>query len=133
MSALALTLTPMYAVPLAVLYLFLTFTVISGRRRLSIGLGDGGNKSFRRRIRAHGNFSEYVPMALLLMAFAELGGAAPLVLHSTRLVLLAGRLLHAYALAMTDYNHKARVAGMILTITSLVVGIGACLNVAVFA
>jgi len=119
MSAVHLTLTPLYAVPLAVLYILLTFNVIRGRFALKIGLGDGGDKFFTRKIRAHGNFSEYVPLALLLMAFAEMNGATPMALHAAGVMLLSGRLLHGYALGITEFNLKARVAGMVLTISSL--------------
>ena len=68
-----LVVTPVYAGILAFMYLYLAFAVIRRRYRDHISLGDGGDASFLRTMRAHGNFAEYVPIALLLMAMAELG------------------------------------------------------------
>ncbi|OTA79175.1 hypothetical protein M434DRAFT_55175, partial [Hypoxylon sp. CO27-5] len=45
--------------------------------------------------RAHQNFSEYVPLALLLSAIAELNGADPRTLTKALTALLAARVLHA--------------------------------------
>ena len=50
--------------------------VSANRGKLGIGLGDGGNEDLRRLIRIHGNFSEYVPIILIAMAIAEMGGAS---------------------------------------------------------
>ncbi len=122
-----MTVTPMYAAPLAALYIVLSFAVISSRRRLATSIGDGGNSRFSRLIRGHGNFSEYVPMALLLMVLAEMGGAGSGVIHAAGLSLLIGRLLHAYCFAMCERNLPARTAGMTLTIAAMVIGMLATL------
>lgn len=128
MPAISLSITPVYAALLAILYVSLTFAVIKGRYRLRVSLGDGGDDRFNRLIRGHGNFSEYVPISLLLMAFAEIGGAPIIVIHTAALLLLSGRLFHAYALALTAKNLKARKAGMIMTIASIIVGAITCLS-----
>ncbi len=133
MTPTPLTITPVYAAILGILYLTLAVTVIRGRYRLRISLGDGGEESLTRRIRAHGNFAEYAPMALLLIAFAELGGANGVILHGAGAALLVGRGLHAYALALTEGNLFARRYGMILTFAAIVIGIGACLHVSLIA
>ena len=125
-----MTITTMYAAPLAALFLVLSFAVIRRRRGLAISIGDGGDTRFARLIRGHGNFAEYVPMMLLLMAFAEMGGAGPGVIHAAGLLLLSGRLLHVYALGLTERNMPARVGGMALTFAAMIIGIGACLRVA---
>jgi len=133
MTAPALSITPIYAALLAVLYLTLTFAVIKGRYRLLVSLGDGGNERFNRLIRGHGNFSEYVPISLLLMAFAEIGGAGTMVIHGAALLLLGGRVLHAYAMALTAKNLSLRKAGMIMTIASILIGVIACLSTSLIA
>lgn len=122
-----MTVTPLYAIPLAALYLVLSTAVIRRRRRLGISIGDGGDTRFARLIRGHGNFAEYVPIALLLMAFAEMGGADAAAIHTAGLLLLSGRLLHAYALGLTERNLPARTGGMVLTFAAIVSGMGACL------
>lgn len=128
MSATSLSIVPVYAAVLAILYLALTVAVIRNRYRLKVSLGDGGDNRLNRVIRGHGNFAEYVPLSLLLLAFAEIGGAGAVVLHLGGLALLTGRLLHGYAMALTEQNFFARRYGMILTIASIAIGIGACLT-----
>ena len=61
-----MTIVPLYAGLLGLLYLFLAANVIRTRRALSVGLGDGGHTILERRIRAHGNCGEYAPIALVL-------------------------------------------------------------------
>ncbi len=125
----SIAIIPLYAAVLAILYLALTFAVIRNRYRLKASLGDGGDIRMTRLIRGHGNFAEYAPLSLLLLAFAEIGGAGAVVIHLGGAMLLIGRTLHAYAMALTEKNLLARRYGMILTIASIVVGIGACLAV----
>ncbi len=67
-----MTITPIYAGLLTLLFVALSVRVIGGRRMAGVGLGDGGNRLLLRKTRAHGNFAEYVPFALILMALAEL-------------------------------------------------------------
>ena len=120
----ALAVTPVYAGLLAFVYLYLTYSVIRLRYRHKISIGDGGDPSFLRTMRAHGNFAEYVPMALLLMAMAELLGAGAAVLHAIGALLLAGRLAHGWCFLFTDRNLKARSAGMVMTLAAIAIGGG---------
>lgn len=133
MPALSLTIIPAYAAGLGILYLALTFAVIRNRYRLKVSLGDGDDERLNRVIRGHGNFAEYVPLSLLLLAFAEIGGTEASIVHLGGLALLIGRLLHGYALALTMKNLGARRYGMILTLASIVIGIGACLRLSLGA
>ena len=48
-----------------------------------------------RRIRVHGNFAEYVPLALLLLLFMELQAQSRFLVHVLCIVLIAARLVHA--------------------------------------
>ncbi len=123
----ALAVTPVYAGFLAFVYLYLTYSVIRRRYALQVSVGDGGDPSLLRTIRAHGNFAEYVPMALLLMAMAEFLGAGAAVLHAIGGLLLAGRLTHGWCFLFTDRNPAARRAGMIMTLASIAIGGGASL------
>jgi len=122
-----LAITPVYAGILALLYLFLAASVIRQRRRRSVSVGDGGDATFLRTIRAHGNFAEYVPIALILMAFAELLGINSPMLHAIGGLLLIGRISHGWCFLFTERNLKARVAGMVMTLSSIALGAIACL------
>jgi uncharacterized membrane protein YecN with MAPEG domain len=117
-----MTITPLYAGLLTLLFVVLSIRVIGMRRAAGVGLGDGGNRVLLRRQRAHGNFAEYVPLALVLMALAELQHLPPWLLHAIGLLLLAGRAAHAYGLSQEPELTKGRVAGMALTFAALIAG-----------
>ena len=70
-----------YAALLGLLGAALTVRVIVQRARLHVNAGDGGVPAMAQAIRAHANFAEHVPLALLLIAFAELLGTPALPLH----------------------------------------------------
>ena len=91
--------TAMYAGLLAIVLIVLSFRVIGVRRAEKISLGDGANRDLLSRIRAHANFTEYTPMALILIGLLEsLKGPAPAV-HGLGAALVLGRVAHAYALS----------------------------------
>lgn len=114
-----MTVTPIYAGLLGLLFLLLSLRVIARRRTARVGLGDGGDRSLLRVQRAHANFAEYAPLILLLMAMAELQGLQPLALHGLGLLLLAGRLIHAVGFGREPEVRGARVVGMAMTFTAL--------------
>ena len=58
----------------ALLLLTLVAPISRHRHQHKIGLGDGGDVALARKIRAHANFIEFVPIALLLLALLELSG-----------------------------------------------------------
>ena len=93
------------------------------RRSDKVSLGDSANKTLETRIRQHGNFNEYVPLALILMAIAELQNAPRLLLIVLGLAILGGRLAHVYGLENMHnaVGRKLRTYGMLSTFLSLVV------------
>ena len=116
-----MTITVLYASVLALWFFILSIRVIRHRGTQNIALGDGGNNSMLRRIRAHSNFAEYAPIILLLMGLLEFAGVGPVMLHVIGLLLLAGRFAHGWALSFTDGNVPGRVGGMILTFAALII------------
>jgi uncharacterized protein len=122
-----MTITPIYAGLLALLYFVLSYRIITMRGPGGPSLGDGGNPVLLRRIRAHGNFAEYVPMIVVLIALLELGNAAPWLLHALGITLVIARLLHGYALSFTQSFTFGRFWGTALTFLLLVATGGLCL------
>lgn len=117
--------TLVYGGALALWFFILSVRVIQGRFGAgSPSLGDGGDPVMLRRIRAHANFAEYVPLVLVLMGFLEISGVAAWGLHLMGAALLLGRLLHGYALAFTAQFAFGRTAGIALTFASLLVAAG---------
>ena len=112
--------TPLYAALAAVVMIALALRVIGARRGRGIAIGDGADDDLARRIRAHGNFAEYTPLALVLMLLLELGGAPAWQLHLLGAALILGRVAHAWSLAAHSGN--GRLVGMTLTIFVLAAG-----------
>jgi len=110
-----MTVTPVYATLLGLLFIALSLRTIRLRRRHQVAVGDGNNSELRRAMRVHANFAEYVPLALLLIFFVELDGTPKWWVHALALVLLGGRLAHAWGVSQTRENFRYRVFGMVLT------------------
>jgi uncharacterized membrane protein YecN with MAPEG domain len=126
-----MTVTPLYAGLLAILYFVLSYRVIKLRGPSGPSLGDGGDPVLLRRIRAHGNFSEYVPFILLMIGMLELSHYPSYLLHGLGATLLAARLLHGYALSFTQAFPFGRFWGTALTFLLLIVCSALCLYQAV--
>lgn len=114
-----LTATPLYAGLLALLYLLLSYRVIRQRVAARVAYGDGGDRELSLRIRVHGNFNEYVPLGLILLAGAELQGAPLALVHGLGAMLLAGRLAHAWGMSQTPGRPLGRGGGTVLTYVML--------------
>ncbi|MCB1508049.1 MAG: MAPEG family protein [Hyphomicrobiaceae bacterium] len=111
--------TSIYAAVLTALYIYLSFQVIGRRRGQQISLGTGEDRLLEKRVRAHGNFAEYAPLGIVLLALAELNGAPAVAVHGLGLLLTAGRAMHAYAFLTRRMVFKLRVAGMVSTFAAL--------------
>ncbi|WP_417841872.1 MAPEG family protein [Terasakiella sp.] len=118
MTSPQLFVTPVYAIILTVMLILLSVRVIKARWRHRVSFHDGGVDELTRAIRSHGNFIEYVPLCLLLMALSELNHALDWTLYVVGTILLLGRLLHAIGVAKAIL--KLRVYGMVLTFTALI-------------
>ncbi len=114
--------TPIYAGLLTLIYIFLSGRVIVLRRKFWISIGDKGNTQLLRQQRVHGNFNEYVPLALILMMGAELMLTASWIIHALGIALVAGRAMHAYGIGKEPESLTMRSYGMILTFLALLVG-----------
>lgn len=113
-------LTPAYAALFAFIFIVLSARTIILRGRFKIGIGWGDEPMLERAMRAHANFAEYVPFAILLVFFLETQLSHPALIHSLYLTLLLGRLLHAYGISQAKENHRCRVIGMIMTFSVIV-------------
>ena len=114
------TVVPIYAAIFAVMLVALSLRVAKTRGDVRVPIGDGGNTILLRRIRVQGNFTEYVPMALILFMFVELQGWPRWLVHGLCLELLAARLLHAYGIAQEPEDIRLRATGMATTALLLI-------------
>ena len=125
--------TPLYAALIALVFVLLSIRTLRLRRRFSVGIGDGDQQLLARASRAHANFAEYVPIALLLIFFLEMSISTALWIHLLCVVLLVGRVIHAYGISQIDENYAYRVAGMALTFTAIITAAVGLLLTAIWA
>ena len=117
--------TGFYAGFLAIMLVVLTKRVVGLRYAKKIGIDTGADKEMIQAVRVHGNFTEYVPIILILMGILELNGTPSIYLHVMGIVLVISRISHAIGLSRTIRGGKLRVYGMFATIMMLVAGGGA--------
>jgi uncharacterized protein len=87
------TTTAFFAGLFALVYLGLAGWVVAGRLTGQTLFGNG-DEGLTRRVRAHANFGEYVPFALILIGLYEAGGGARGLVTGLLVVLLVARLAH---------------------------------------
>lgn len=107
--------TGIYAALSALLLLALCLRIVRLRRKHQVGIGGGGEAGLERAIRVQGNFVEYVPLILLLLAAAESQGAATIFLHTVGIALIVARVLHAQGLSQSPGRTPGRFYGTSLT------------------
>ena len=113
--------TALYAAILALVFIALSARVILRRRAARVSIGAGGDAGLERRARVHANFAEYVPLALVLLLLAELSGSPAPLLHVAGIALVLGRVAHAVGLSRVPEDFRLRVAGMVATLTVILV------------
>lgn len=115
-----LPVTSVWIAYFAINLVLLSVPVALLRQRSRTSLGDGGDGVLQRRARAQGNFTEYVPMALLVIGGVEAGGYQPWIVWALGGLMAGGRALHAWGILGEVL--PARVAGMLATFLTLLTG-----------
>lgn len=113
--------TALYAGLLGIVYLVLAGFVVSNRRRARVGLGTGSDTALERAVRVHGNFAEYVPLFLVLLLVAELGGGSAVLLHVIGAAFVLARLAHAFGLSQSSGTSGGRFGGTLVTWVAILV------------
>lgn len=116
-----LTVTTSFACAFGVLMLVLWMLVTKTRAALDVSIGEAGQVHLHEWVRRHGNFIEWIPMTLVLMALAELQGAGAIWLWISGALALAGRLVHPFGLRADNAGHPLRIAGNLGNIISVVI------------
>ena len=115
-----LFITSVIASALTIIFVKLSFAVIGLRRKNKVGLGSGGYEDLERAIRAQGNFAEYVPFGIILIACIELNGAPWWLVALPGITLIIGRLIHAVGINQPPPDFSKRVLGMKFTFYTLI-------------
>lgn len=114
-----LLVTSIIAAVLTGIFIKLSFAVIGLRRKNKVGLGNGGHEDLERAIRAQGNFAEYVPFGIILVACLELNGAPWWLITIPGITLIIGRLIHALGINVPPPDFSKRILGMQFTFMTL--------------
>ena len=118
-------LTSLFASLFTIFYLFLSFRIGYLRGSPVMKLIFKIDKKVQtmkldRNVRAHGNFSEYVPLFLILLyIFESIDLISFKYLLIICLVFSYGRVAHAICFAFYDHNPFLRISGMLCTYLSL--------------
>jgi len=117
-----------YAALNALLVLGLSYNVGQNRARAdALEPGAMGDEDTVRAIRAHGNATEYIPFAILIMLILSLLSAPALFLHAMGGTFTAGRIAQAYGMTRRTHPNAIRFTGNLLTGLTYLVGAIACL------
>lgn len=115
------TITAFSAAILTLIYIALSVAALRRRKAVQVAVGDGDDKLLQRRVRAHGNFQEYVPISLIILGFFELLGAVEWLVLLCAGCLIIGRLLHAFGVSQVKEKFIYRILGMSLTFTTMLI------------
>lgn len=96
------------------------------RMAKKVNLGDGGDSGLFARIRAHANFTETTPFALIGLIGLAMMSAPSILLHIFGAGFTIGRLAHAHGMAAKNAAGQGRVVGALLSLLTFV-GMGAFL------
>lgn len=122
--------TAIYTAFFALALTAMTFNVARLRYKHRVVLGAGESQELERHIRAHGNFVETVPMALILMILIEAMAGQVWVLHWLGVLMLISRASHFVGLTTGKGYGPYRMGGMLLTFAVYLIGAGLCLFLA---
>jgi uncharacterized protein len=113
---------------LALLAAALAIQVIVKRVQLKIEWGDGGNPSMAQAVRAHANFVEHVPIALLALGAAEISGAPKTFVVICASALVLARCLSAFGLSRSLGPSIPRQAGASISILVVMISAAATIR-----
>ena len=106
-----MSITILYAGLLGLLSIVLSFFAGSLRGKTKISVGDGGNQELLLAMRRHANFTEYVPLALILIGLLEYSGVSATAIHVLGAGLLVARIAHAIGLKADSIEGVGRLVG----------------------
>jgi len=107
-----LPITLTFAGAAALLHIWLASRVSRVRAAHKVSIGDGGNDAVVRRMRAHANYGENMPIVLIMIALIELAGGDARILWAIGILFMLARILHAFGMDQPSPS-RLRMIGMI--------------------
>lgn len=116
-----------YAALNGLLLLALSYNVGRHRARTdSLVPGAMGDEILVRAIRAHGNASEYIPLAIVMLLILALLSAPLLLLHGLGSMFTVGRVAQAVGMFRSKHPNAIRFTGNLFTGLVYLIGSMAC-------
>lgn len=109
-----LPITLVTACAAGLMLIWLSVRVISSRVKGEVLIGDGESQDLLFKIRTQGNFSEYVPLFLIILGLIEAAGGNSSVLMPLAGLFIVARILHVFGMG-AEANLKLRQLGMVGT------------------
>lgn len=97
-----MTITTLVAGIFAILMVLLSLLVSLRRKEMNTVFGDAGDDTLKRRIRAHGNFIEYAPLALIVLGLVEYNGGPGWLVWALAVGFVFSRVVHAIGMLFTS-------------------------------
>lgn len=119
----SMPITALVAGIFALLIVPLSIQVSLQRAKANAVFGDAGDETLRRRVRAHGNFIEYAPLAVVALGLVEYRGAATWLVWSLAVGFVFSRVVHALGMLFTSTPPVRAVAMLINHASFLVAGV----------
>jgi uncharacterized protein len=128
MGPILLPVTLITAAAMALINVWLTLRIGRTRGSSGVSLGDGGDETLVRRMRAQANLVENAPFFLILLGLVELARGTSLALWAIGALFVVGRLVHV--LGMDGMKHGRTIGSSLTALLLLVLAIWAILLVA---
>ena len=107
-----LPITLTFAGAAAILHIWLAARVSRLRAAHKVSIGDGGNEALVRRMRAHANYGENMPIVLIMIGLIELAGGDARILWGAGIIFILSRILHGFGMDQQSPS-RLRMFGMI--------------------
>jgi uncharacterized membrane protein YecN with MAPEG domain len=113
--------TPLFAAIFGLIYIILSLGVVRVRMGQKVSLGHSDSLELETVVRIHANFSEYVPMSLLLLWFLESISFNSTLVFYLGCTLLLARLAHVVGMNNPKQFMLLRQLGVVGTIGVILV------------
>jgi uncharacterized membrane protein YecN with MAPEG domain len=119
----SMLITALVAGIFALLIVPLSVQISLRRAKANAVFGDAGDETLRRRVRAHGNFIEYAPLAVVALGLVEYRGGASWLVWSLAFGFVFSRVAHALGMLYTSTPPVRAVAMLVNHLSFLIAGI----------